>query len=61
MSVSLRGAPPGRRIISHLQIHQFSTKYEGVYQCYVENDLGSDRRNISAVNVHAIVNNKAEL
>ncbi len=53
MSVSLRGAPPGRRIISHLQIREFGIKYEGVYQCYVENDLGSDRRNISAIYVPA--------
>ncbi|KAM7541199.1 hypothetical protein Aperf_G00000023783 [Anoplocephala perfoliata] len=51
MSVSLRGAPPGRRIISHLQIRRFDIKYEGVYQCYVENDLGSDRRNITAIYV----------
>lgn len=49
MSVSLRGAPPGRRIISHLQIRRFDIKYEGIYQCYVENDLGSDRRNITAI------------
>ncbi|CDS40414.1 insulin growth factor binding [Echinococcus multilocularis] len=49
MSVSLRGAPPGRRIISHLQIRRFDIKYEGIYQCYVENDLGSDRHNITAI------------
>lgn len=49
MSVSLRGAPPGRKIISHLQIREFNIKHEGVYQCFVENDFGSDRRNISAI------------
>ncbi|VDL89929.1 unnamed protein product [Schistocephalus solidus] len=51
ISVSLRGAPPGRRIISHLQIRKFGREHEGTYQCFVENDFGSDRHNITAVYV----------
>ncbi|VDN10177.1 unnamed protein product [Dibothriocephalus latus] len=51
ISVSVRGAPPGRRIISHLQIREFSREHEGTYQCFVENDFGSDRRNITAIYV----------
>jgi hypothetical protein len=49
ISVSFRGGPQAMRISSHLQITQFSTKHEGSYRCFADNDMGMVMKEFSLV------------